>query len=99
MVTSFSDFCTRTRTYGSSELLGFTNGVDILAIKLLEEAGDALVVAIDTDGREDGLDVTSSRRGVSANLTEEVGCEVLHFIGCGVLFFFGGIFVSDWSGH
>lgn len=56
-------------------------------MKLLEEVGDALIVAIDTDGRKDGLDVTSSRRGVSANLTEEVGCEVLHFIGCGIFSF------------
>lgn len=67
-------------------MLGFTNGVDIFAIKLLKEASDALVVAINTDRREDSLNVTSGRRGVSANLTEEVGCEVLHFTGCEVVF-------------
>lgn len=50
-------------------------------MKLLEEVGDALVVTIDADGGEDGLDITSAGRGVSTNLTEEVGCEVLHFVG------------------
>lgn len=65
------------------EFAGFTNGVDIFAIKLLEETGDALVVTIDADGGEDSLDITSAGRGVSTNLAEEVGCEVLHVVGWG----------------
>lgn len=69
-----------------SEISGFTDRVDILASKLLEEAGDALVIAINTDGREDCLNVIGSRRGVSANLKEEVGCKVLHFVDCGFVF-------------
>lgn len=64
----------------------FTHSVDVLAIKLLEETFDTLVVAINADGGEDRLDVTSAGRGISANLAEEVSCEVLHFVGCGVVF-------------
>lgn len=53
--------------------------VDVLAVKLGEELLKALVVSLNTDGLEDGLDVGGRGRGVATQAEEEVRSKVLHF--------------------
>jgi len=53
--------------------------VDVLALELRDELVQALVIGLDTDAREDLLDVGSGGGGVAAKAEEEVSCEVLHF--------------------
>lgn len=55
--------------------------VDVLALELGKELGEALLIGLDTDGRENLLDVRSGRRGVTTKGEEHVGCDVLHFGG------------------
>ena len=57
--------------------------LEILALKLGDESGEALIISFDTDGFENGLDVLLGRRRVAAEGEEEVGCEMLHFVGYG----------------
>jgi hypothetical protein len=56
-----------------------TNLVDVLALELSNELLEALVVGVNTDGRENLLDVGGGGRLVASKGEEEVGCEVLHF--------------------
>lgn len=53
--------------------------LEVLAVELRDELGEALLISFDADGLEDGLDIVLRRRGVSAEGEEEVCCEVLHF--------------------
>lgn len=69
--------------------------VDILALELLEEGRDAIIITVNTDGGEDVLDVPSRGRGVSAIHEKEVGCEVLHICGC-LGCFLGRMLVMLW---
>lgn len=55
--------------------------VDVLALELGKELGEALLIGLDADGAEDLLDVRSGRRGVTTKGEEHVGCDVLHFDG------------------
>lgn len=55
--------------------------VDVLARELGEELLETLILGLDADGAEDGLDVLGRGGGVAAEGEEEVGCEVLHFEG------------------
>jgi len=53
--------------------------VDVLALQLLQESRNTVVVGLNPDRVEDSTDVLSGRRGVTADGEEKVGCEVLHF--------------------
>lgn len=53
--------------------------VDVLALELLEEGGEALLVGVNANGTENLLDVLSGRSGVASKLEEEEGGQVLHF--------------------
>ena len=55
--------------------------VDVLALELLKEGAEALLVGVNAHGAEDGLDVLSGRRGVAGQAEEEESCEVLHLDG------------------
>lgn len=57
--------------------------LEILALELGDEGRETLIVRLNSDGFEDGLDVLLGRRGVAAEGEEEVCCEVLHFVGYG----------------
>jgi hypothetical protein len=65
--------------------------VDVLAIELRQELLEALLISLNADGAEDGLDVISRRAGVATKAQEEVSGEVLHFDG---LLAVGGVLVS-----
>ena len=58
--------------------------VDILALELLKELGQTLLVSIDANGGQDALDVVGGGAAVASEAKEEVSREVLHF--AGVLF-------------
>lgn len=58
-----------------------TYGLDVLALELLDELGEALRVGLNADGLKDGLDILSGWGGVATDGEEEVCCEVLHFDG------------------
>jgi hypothetical protein len=53
--------------------------LDVLARELRDELLETVALSVDTDGRENGLDVLSRRLLVSGEVKEEVGSEVLHF--------------------
>jgi len=55
--------------------------VDVLAIELLKERAEALLVGVNANRAKDRLDVLSRRRGVAGQAEEKVGCEVLHLDG------------------
>ena len=65
--------------------------VDVLALELLEEGREALLVGVDANRAEDRLDVLSRGGGVAGQAEEEVSCHVLHLdgvcrsalVGCG----------------
>jgi hypothetical protein len=54
--------------------------LDVLALELRDESGEALIISFDTDGFENALDVLGRGRGVTAEGEEEICCEVLHFM-------------------
>lgn len=58
-----------------------TYGVDVLALELGDELGEALVVGLNANGLKDGLDISGGWGGVATDGEEEVCCEVLHFDG------------------
>ena len=55
--------------------------VDVLALELLEEGREALLVGVNANRAENGLDVLSRGRGVAGQAEEEECCEVLHLDG------------------
>jgi hypothetical protein len=57
----------------------WTDSVDVLALELGDEFVEAFIVGLDSDGREDLLDVGGGGRGVASDLEEEVGSNVTHF--------------------
>lgn len=57
---------------------GETDSVDVLAVELSNELVEALVIAVNANGRDDFLDVGSRRRGVATDLEEEVCSNVTH---------------------
>lgn len=57
---------------------------DGLALKLLNEGVDALLINIDTDRLDNGLDVSGRWDVLATELEEEVCSEVLHFDGLGI---------------
>ncbi len=52
--------------------------VDVLALELLEEGVEAIVISLDADGLEDLLDIVSIRGGVASEAEKKIGCKVLH---------------------
>lgn len=62
--------------------MGCAHLVDVLALELREELGETLLIGLDADGLEDGLDVLSGGGGVATELEKEVSGQVLHFDGC-----------------
>lgn len=59
-----------------------TNLVDVLAFELGDELLEALLIGVNTDGREDGLDIVARGGVVASKDEEEESCEVLHFEIC-----------------
>jgi hypothetical protein len=55
--------------------------VDVLAVKLLKERAEALLVGVNANRAEDSLDVLSRGGGVAGQAEEEESCEVLHLVG------------------
>lgn len=53
--------------------------LEILALELLDEGAETLIIGLDTDGLKNSLDVLDGWRGVATDGEEEVCCEVLHF--------------------
>lgn len=60
-------------------MVGGTNLLDVLALKLRDELLQALLVGVNANRPEDTLDVGGRRGGVSGKAEEEKSCEVLHF--------------------
>jgi len=52
--------------------------IDALVLKLRDELVETVVVGLNANGLEQGLDVSGRGGGVAAEAEEEVGCEVLH---------------------
>jgi hypothetical protein len=65
--------------------------VDVLALELLKEGREALLVGVNANRAEDGLNVLGRGGGVAGQAEEEVSCHVLHLdgvcrnalVGCG----------------
>lgn len=55
--------------------------VDVLAVELLKESAEALLVGVNANRAEDRLDVLSRGGGVAGQAEEEVSCHVLHLDG------------------
>lgn len=55
-----------------------TYGVDIFAFELRDQRLEALVIGLDANCTEDVLDIVSRRGGVTADLKEEVCCDMTH---------------------
>jgi hypothetical protein len=76
---------TTTATRGDGGELGSTLSndlVDILVLELADEGVQALIIGLDTDRLEDGLDIGSRGRLVAAEGKEKVGSDVLHLDSC-----------------
>jgi hypothetical protein len=56
--------------------------LEILALKLRDQGLETVIISLDSDGLEDGLDIFLGWGGVSTEGEEEVSCEVLHFEFC-----------------
>ena len=56
-----------------------SNLLDVLALKLRDELLKTGFIGIDTNGRQNALDVVGRRRGVASKAKEQVSCQVLHF--------------------
>lgn len=55
--------------------------VDVLAVELLKERAEALLVGVNANRAEDRLDVLGRGGGVAGQAEEEVSCHVLHLDG------------------
>lgn len=55
--------------------------VDVLALELGDELVETLAIGLNSNGREDRLDVGGRGLLVASELEEEVSCDVLHFDG------------------
>ena len=69
----------KTKTYGS-ELGGTLSDqlVDVLAVEFRDELLKAVLICINADRAEYGLDVFGAWGGVTAELKEEVGSDMAH---------------------
>ncbi len=56
--------------------------VDVLALELLQQSAETVLVGLDTNGAEDFLDIVGGWGGVATEGEEHVCCEVLHFGRC-----------------
>jgi hypothetical protein len=61
-----------------------TNLVDVLALELVDESLEAVLIGLNANGLEDLLDVIGVGGGVATEAEEKVSGEMLHF-GCGLL--------------
>lgn len=55
--------------------------VDVLALELLEEGGETLLVGVNANGAENALGVLGRGAGVAGEAEEEESCHVLHLDG------------------
>lgn len=55
--------------------------VDVLALELLDQSIEAVLISLNANRLEDGSDIGSRGRGVATEAEEKVSCEVLHFVG------------------
>ena len=55
------------------------NLVDVLALELRDELVETLVIGVNTNGRENALDISGRGGSVASEGDEEVGRQVLHF--------------------
>ena len=53
--------------------------LDVLALELRDKGGETLIIGLDSNGLENGLDVGFGWGGVTTDGEEKVCCEVLHF--------------------
>ena len=56
-----------------------THSLDVLSFQFLEKGFDTAGVGLNSNGRENGLDVGGRWGGIAGEVEEEVGSEVLHF--------------------
>lgn len=56
--------------------------LEVLALEFTDQGGETVVISLDSDGLEDGLDILLRGGGVAAEGQEEVCCEVLHLDCC-----------------
>jgi hypothetical protein len=55
-----------------------THGIHVLALELVKELVQAVLINVDASGTENLLDIVGYRRGLSTDLEEEVGSNVTH---------------------
>lgn len=53
--------------------------LDVLALELGDQGVEALVVSLNANGLENGLDIGGRGGGVASEAEKKVSCEVLHF--------------------
>lgn len=53
--------------------------LDVLALELGDQGVKALVIGLNANGLENGLDIGGRGGGVASEAEKKVSCEVLHF--------------------
>lgn len=53
--------------------------VDVLALELIDEGLETVLIGLNANGLEDGLDILGGGGGVATEAEEKVSCEMLHF--------------------
>ena len=71
--------CRRMRKFRDFAISGLPYLVDVLALELRDELVETLVIGVNTNGRENTLDISGRGGSVASEGEEEVGCHVLHF--------------------
>jgi hypothetical protein len=56
-----------------------THLIDVFALELFQQAGEAVLVSVDANRFEDTLDVRFGGAAIAGEAKEEISCEVLHF--------------------
>merc|ERR1712098_254757 len=72
---------TSSSRWNGSQLAGTLSDqlLDVLALELRDKGGETLIIGLDSNGLEDGLDVGFGWGGATTDGEEKVCCEVLHF--------------------
>jgi hypothetical protein len=53
--------------------------LNVLALKLGDQGVEALLIGLNANGLENGLDIGGRGGGVASEAEKKVSCEVLHF--------------------